>query len=90
MGRPARGRLTPERFLLAWLPFLACGLAAGGALDSARVAFANLLAGIAVAAVLARSPRSTGRLIGLLPLVGALVLGANVVLGALLYVLDRV
>ena len=43
-----------------------------------------------MAAVLAGSDRSTGKLIGLLPRVGALVLGANVVLGAVLFVLDRV
>jgi len=88
MRRP-RGRRTPERLFLGWLPFLAGALAAGGALESALVAFANLLAGIAVAAVLAGSGRSTGKLIGLLPRLGALVLGANVVLGAVLYLADR-
>jgi hypothetical protein len=89
MPRP-RPRRTPERFLLAWLPFL-CGAFAGGfALDSALVVLGNLLVGLPVAHVLAGSERTTSRLLRLLPRGVVLVLGVNVVVAVALFVADRV
>ena len=89
MGRP-QARRTPERILLAWLPFLAGAFVAGFALDSAPVVFANLLGGFAFAAFLAGTTRTTGALIRLLPRSVVLVLGANLVVAVVLFVIERV
>ena len=89
MPRP-RPRRTPERFFLAWLPFLCGSFAAGFALDSALAVFGNLLVGLPVAFALAGTERTTRRLITLLPRGVVLVLGANIVLAIVLFALDRV
>ena len=88
--RRTQARRTPERILLAWLPFLCGAFVAGFALDSAPVVFANLLGGLAFAAVLAGTTRTTGALIRLLPRSVVLVLGVNLAVAVVLFVLDRV
>jgi len=85
-----RPRITPERFLLAWMPFLCGAFAAGFALDSAAVVFGNFVVGLVVALLLVRSDRTTGALVRLLPRVLVLVLGVNLVVAVVLFVLDRV
>jgi hypothetical protein len=83
-------RTTPERVAIGWFPFLLGAAVAAFAADAKVLMLANLLIGLGFALLLASSKRSTGRLLRVLPRLGAAVIGANLVVLVALFVLDRI
>ncbi len=88
--RRRQARRTPERILLAWVPFLCGAFVVGLGLESGPLVFANLLGGLVFAVFLAGTTRTTRALIGLLPRTVVLVLAGNLVAAVVLFVLERI